>query len=123
MPVNFEQAEERKKYIESKFSDLLENINSVYGKGLMERLIIRLEKTIELFDQDVQKILRVMDDKEKKFEDSLPKIDKLKSDYIKFSSQKKSEVIKEEKPVSAEEDFNEEDDEIIKKIQERRKKK
>ncbi|MCK5519624.1 MAG: hypothetical protein KAI81_00800 [Candidatus Marinimicrobia bacterium] len=124
MPVNFEQEDERRKYLETKFSDLLENINSVYGKELMERLIKRLEKTIELFDKDVQGILKTMDDKESAFIQSLPRIEQLKKSYIKLKTTESEKKLKEkdsgDSVVSSD---SEEDDDIIKKIEQRRKKK
>lgn len=41
-------------YLVSKFDDLLQGINNLYGRELMEELLKRLEKTIAQFHEDVK---------------------------------------------------------------------
>jgi len=55
--TDFGNAENRRAYLLSKFDDLLQGINNIYGKELMEELIRRLEKTVVQFHQDVQELI------------------------------------------------------------------
>lgn len=55
--TDFGNAENRRTYLLSKFDDLLQGINNIYGKELMEELIRRLEKTVVQFHQDVQVLI------------------------------------------------------------------
>jgi len=55
--TDFGNAENRRAYLLSKFDDLLQGINNIYGKELMEELIRRLEKTVIQFHQDVQELI------------------------------------------------------------------
>ncbi len=119
MAVNFDNPDERKKYIESRFSDLLDNINQVYGKELMDRLFRRLEKTIEVFDGDVRSILDSLDSRDKSFEASLPRLHKLRGQYIKYLEDKEDVTPSDEAGGGSDES---DDDDIIKKIESRRKK-
>jgi len=128
MAVNFEKADERRKYIESRFSDLLDNINRSYGSELMERLVKRLEKTLEVFDADMRSILSEMDEKDRLFNEKLPEIERLKSDYLQHREAELAKVATTDPeaaqdPEAGEKDPSDDgDDEIIRKIEQRRKK-
>lgn len=129
MAVNFDKADERRKYIESRFSDLLDNINRSYGSELMERLVKRLEKTLEVFDADMRTILTDLDEKDRQFNETLPEIERLKQDYLKHREKQLENVAlptAEEsgntESDSATENAEDADDEIIRKIEQRRKK-
>ncbi len=56
--TDFGSEESCKNYLISKFDDLLQGINNLYGKELMEELFRRLEKTIAIFNQDVQSLMK-----------------------------------------------------------------
>lgn len=56
-PIDLSNPESCRAYLMEKFSDLLKGIDTLYGRELMELLIARLEQTIALFHQDVQRLL------------------------------------------------------------------
>ncbi|RKY56638.1 MAG: hypothetical protein DRP89_01015 [Candidatus Neomarinimicrobiota bacterium] len=55
--ADFGDEESRINYLNAKFDDLLQGINNLYGKELMEELLRRLEKTISTFHQDVKSLI------------------------------------------------------------------
>ncbi len=55
--VDFSSSESCRNYLVSKFNDLLDSVNNLYGRELMEELLKRLEKTIAIFHQDVQTLV------------------------------------------------------------------
>jgi len=55
--TDFGDEENRINYLNAKFDDLLQGINNLYGKELMEELLRRLEKTIATFHQDVKSLI------------------------------------------------------------------
>ncbi|MFA4838769.1 MAG: hypothetical protein WC703_04760 [Candidatus Neomarinimicrobiota bacterium] len=60
--TDFGSDESCKNYLISKFDDLLQGVNNLYGKELMEELFKRLEKTIAVFNQDVQSLMKQLKD-------------------------------------------------------------
>ncbi|PIS29141.1 MAG: hypothetical protein COT43_04570 [Candidatus Marinimicrobia bacterium CG08_land_8_20_14_0_20_45_22] len=60
--TDFGSDESCKSYLISKFDDLLQGINNLYGKELMEELFKRLEKTIAIFNQDVESLMKQLKD-------------------------------------------------------------
>jgi hypothetical protein len=56
-PLDLSSPENCRAFLIEKFSDLLQGIDALYGRELMELLIARLEQTIALFHQDVQQLL------------------------------------------------------------------
>ena len=46
MGIDFENKENRLDYLSSKLDDLLDSINSSYGKTLLDELVTRLHRTI-----------------------------------------------------------------------------
>lgn len=57
MSIEFKTEEGRRTYLESKLDDLLTGINDNYGKALMDELIARLDKTINDFNDEVEKLM------------------------------------------------------------------
>ena len=57
MGINFENKENRLEYLSSKLDDLLDSINSSYGKTLLDELVTRLHRTIEDFNEEFQGII------------------------------------------------------------------
>ncbi|MCK9244013.1 MAG: hypothetical protein M0R34_03765 [Candidatus Marinimicrobia bacterium] len=55
--VDFGNQESCKEYLVTKFDDLFQGINNLYGKELMEELLHRMEKTVATFHQDVKILL------------------------------------------------------------------
>ena len=56
--VDFSNEESRKNFLITKFDDLFQGINNLYGKELMEELFHRMEKTIAIFHQDVENLIK-----------------------------------------------------------------
>jgi len=56
--TDFSNPESCRTYLTAKFDDLLEGINNLYGRELMEELLHRMEKTVALFHQDVQQLMK-----------------------------------------------------------------
>ena len=57
MSIDFENKESRLKYLDEKLDNLLSGINSTYGQALLDELVVRLERTIKDFNEEVQKIM------------------------------------------------------------------
>lgn len=57
MSIEFKTEEGRRTYLESKLDDLLTGVNDNYGKALMDELIARLDKTINDFNDEVEKLM------------------------------------------------------------------
>ena len=57
MSIDFENKESRLKYLDEKLDNLLSGINSTYGQALLDELVIRLERTIKDFNEEVEKIM------------------------------------------------------------------
>jgi hypothetical protein len=57
MSINFENTESRLEYLDEKLDNLLSGINSTYGQALLDELVIRLERTIKDFNEEVEKIM------------------------------------------------------------------
>ncbi len=55
--TDFGNPESCNAYLMTKFDDLLQGINNLYGKELMEELICRLEKTVAQFHKDIQSLI------------------------------------------------------------------
>ena len=57
MSIDFENKESRLKYLDEKLDNLLSGINSTYGQALLDELVVRLERTIKDFNEEVEKIM------------------------------------------------------------------
>ena len=57
MSIDFENKESRLRYLDEKLDNLLSGINSTYGQALLDELVVRLERTIKDFNEEVEKIM------------------------------------------------------------------
>ena len=64
--MNFTKKEDRVKYLEEKFDNLMDVIGSNYGEPLKEELISRLNTTIDDFNLEMKNLFKALKDKEKK---------------------------------------------------------
>ena len=106
--MKFENKESRLEYLDQKLDDLLSGINSTYGQALLDELVIRLQRTIADFNEEVEKIMgNLKDNSERKnqiihdlMEGSNVKINKKDSD--KSEEDSKDEESYDEKPEMSE---------------------
>ena len=57
MSLDFENKESRLDYLDNKLDNLLSGINSTYGQALLDELVVRLERTIKDFNEEVEHIM------------------------------------------------------------------
>ena len=62
MGIDFENKENRLDYLSSKLDDLLDSINSSYGKTLLDELVTRLQRTLADFNDEVEGIMGELKD-------------------------------------------------------------
>ena len=74
--MNFNKKDDRIKYLEDKFDNLMDVIGSNYGEPLKKELISRLNTTIDDFNEEMTNLFRALKDKEKKRSEYLSDIDK-----------------------------------------------
>ena len=109
MSIDFENKESRLKYLDVKLDNLLSGINSTYGQALLDELVVRLERTIKDFNEEVEKIMgNIKDNSDRKnkiihdlMEGNQPFIDK-KSSKNKPDESKDDENIDDDKPEMSE---------------------
>ena len=58
MDVDLKSKDGQEKFIEESMSDLLKGINDSYGPLLVEELVGRIDKTIDVFNMDVDKLFK-----------------------------------------------------------------
>ena len=56
MSLEFNNQDSRLGYLNEKLDDLLEGINSSYGEELFNELVIRLERTINDFNEEISEL-------------------------------------------------------------------
>ena len=56
MSIEFNNQDSRLGYLNEKLDDLLEGINSSYGEELFNELVLRLERTINDFNEEIGKL-------------------------------------------------------------------
>ena len=56
MSIDFDNQAGRENYLNEKLDNLLSGINATYGQVLLEELMIRLQRTITDFNEEVQSI-------------------------------------------------------------------
>ena len=56
MSIEFNNQESRLGYLNEKLDDLLEGINSSYGEELFNELVLRLERTINDFNEEISEL-------------------------------------------------------------------
>jgi len=69
--MNFNKKEDRIKYLEDKFDNLMDVIGTNYGEPLMKELVARLNSTIDGFNAEMSSLFKALKDKEKKREEYL----------------------------------------------------
>ena len=62
--MDFGKKEDRTKYLEEKFDNLLDVIGETYGNVLMEELVSRLDATIDEFNQEISNLFNSLKEKE-----------------------------------------------------------
>ena len=62
--MDFGKKEDRTKYLEEKFDNLLDIIGETYGNILMEELVSRLDCTIDEFNQEISNLFNSLKEKE-----------------------------------------------------------
>ena len=56
MSIEFNNQDSRLGYLNEKLDDLLEGINSSYGEELFNELVLRLERTINDFNEEINEL-------------------------------------------------------------------
>ena len=56
MSIEFNNQDRRLGYLNEKLDDLLEGINSSYGEELFNELVLRLERTINDFNEEISEL-------------------------------------------------------------------
>ncbi len=85
--MDFSKKEDRIKYLEDKFDNLLDVIGLNYGTALMEELVLRLNDTIDDFDKEMSDLFKLLKEKEKQRQKYLKDI---KGNSNKTSKSKKN---------------------------------
>ena len=62
--MDFGKKEDRTKYLEEKFDNLLDVIGETYGNVLMEELVSRLDSTIDEFNHEISNLFKSLKEKE-----------------------------------------------------------
>ena len=62
--MDFAKKEDRAKYLEEKFDNLLDVIGESYGNILMEELVSRLDTTIDQFNTEISNLFNSLTEKE-----------------------------------------------------------
>ena len=62
--MDFGKKEDRAKYLEEKFDNLLDVIGESYGNILMKELVFRLDTTIDEFNQEISNLFNSLKEKE-----------------------------------------------------------
>ena len=62
--MDFGKKEDRTKYLEEKFDNLLDVIGDTYGNILMEELVSRLDCTIDNFNKEISNLFNSLKEKE-----------------------------------------------------------
>ena len=63
--MDFNKKQDRIKYLEDKFDNLMDVIGETYGSSLMEELVSRLNNTIEDFNKEMSSLFDLLKEKEK----------------------------------------------------------
>ena len=62
--MDFGKKDDRSKYLQEKFDNLLDIIGENYGNVLMEELVSRLDATIDEFNQEISNLFESLKEKE-----------------------------------------------------------
>jgi len=63
--MDFNKKEDRTKYLQDKFDNLLDVIGENYGTALMEELVSRLNDTIDDFNKEMSSLFKSLKEREK----------------------------------------------------------
>ena len=62
MSIDFDNKDGRQNYLNEKLDNLLSGINNTYGQVLLDELVIRLQRTLADFNEEVQGIMGELKD-------------------------------------------------------------
>jgi hypothetical protein len=62
MSIDFDNKDSRQNYLNEKLDNLLSGINGSYGQVLLDELVIRLQRTLADFNEEVQGIMGELKD-------------------------------------------------------------
>ena len=62
MSIDFDNSDARKEYLNKKLDDLLPGMEAVYGQILLDELIIRLQRTLQDFREEIEGIMGELKD-------------------------------------------------------------
>ena len=90
--MNFNKKEDRIKYLEDKFDNLLDVIGENYGTALMEELVARLNDTIDDFNKEMSSLFKTLKEREQerqKYLNNISKDKKSKKELTKWEKKLK----------------------------------
>ena len=90
--MNFNKKEDRIKYLEDKFDNLLDIIGENYGTALMEELVSRLNDTIDDFNKEMSSLFKTLKEREQerqKYLNNISKDKKSKKELTKWEKKLK----------------------------------
>ncbi len=90
--MNFNKKEDRIKYLEDKFDNLLDVIGENYGTALMEELVSRLNDTIDDFNKEMSSLFKTLKEREQerqKYLNNISKDKKSKKELTKWEKKLK----------------------------------
>tara|TARA_B110000014_G_C19999412_1_gene517873 strand:+ start:578 stop:868 length:291 start_codon:yes stop_codon:yes gene_type:complete len=90
--MNFNKKEDRIKYLEDKFDNLLDVIGENYGTALMEELVLRLNDTIDDFNKEMSSLFKTLKEREQerqKYLNNISKDKKSKKELTKWEKKLK----------------------------------
>ena len=90
--MNFNKKEDRIKYLEDKFDNLLDVIGENYGTALMEELVSRLNDTIDDFNKEMSSLFKILKEREQerqKYLNNISKDKKSKKELTKWEKKLK----------------------------------
>ena len=105
MSIDFDNQAGRENYLNEKLDNLLSGINATYGQVLLEELMIRLQRTITDFNEEVQSImddLKVSSERRSHLIHDLMEGKDLSSDKTDFDEPDESDVSSDDAPEMSE---------------------
>ena len=90
--MDFNKKEDRIKYLEDKFDNLMDVIGETYGSALMKELVSRLNNTIDDFNKEMSNLFDLLKEREKERQKYLSDISNKKN-----TNKKEAELTKWEK--------------------------
>ena len=90
--MDFNKKQDRIKYLEDKFDNLLDVIGENYGTALMEELVSRLNDTIDDFNKEMSSLFKTLKEREQerqKYLNNISKDKKSKKELTKWEKKLK----------------------------------